>query len=787
MSPESRATSQQGQPADKRTQALRHLELASPLGDGVLLLRRVSGHEELGRLFHYELDLLSENPEVQFDGIVGGNVTIRIETGRGEPRYINGIVSSFAQRQHTTRLARYEAEVVPWLWLLTRTSDCRIFQDKTVPEIIKEIFRDHGLTGFEDRLADTYRTWEYCVQYCETDFEFVSRLMEQEGIYYFFQHENGKHTLVLCDNMGAHQPCPGYETIAYRPPAEATTDTEHIRDWVARMRVQPGGVVLDDFNFKTPKKDLQAALQVSREHEASDFEVYDYPGEYREFEQAERCVRLRLQEFAVRHEMVGGSGDARGICPGHTFELVDHPRRDQCREYLVVSSTLTAASDAYDSRAGVTTDEPAFTCDFMAIEAAPGAPFRPERTTPRPFIRGPQTAIVVGPEGDEIHTDEFGRVKVQFHWDRRSQGDQTSSCWIRVAQGWAGKRWGAMFLPRVGQEVIVEFLEGDPDRPIITGRVYNGDSMPPYLLPKFKTLSTVKSNSSKGGQGFNEIRFEDQKGEEQIFIHAEKNQDIRVKNNCYETIVNDRHLIVKKDQLDHVESNRHELVDMDHLEEIGKDRHLKVKGKQAIHVVGSYSLTVGGNGVEVFKMDHREQTTQNSHIEAMAFRVEAKQGIELKCGGTSIILTPSAIFITGGPMVNINSGSGPPVAPCTATAESPTAPKEAEPADTAEPGESAEVKARRHEEEPVEPGSTEVGAFEEEEEEAEDETHWIGIELVDEDGHPVPDEPYRLRVADGTIREGRLDSQGKARIVGIPPGQCQVNFPRIDRDEWRPA
>ncbi len=295
-----------------------------------------------------------------------------------------------------------------------------------------------------------------------------------------------------------------------------------------------------------------------------------------------------------------------------------------------------------------------YSCSFTAIDAT--QPFRSPRITPKPSISGPQTAMVVGPSGEEIYTDEYGRVKVQFHWDRYSKADENSSCWIRVAQVWAGKNWGAMYIPRIGQEVIVEFLEGDPDQPIITGRVYNDQAMPPYVPKTSPTISTLKSNSSKGGGGFNEIRFEDKKGDEQIFIHAEKNLDVRVKNDRFETVINNRHLHVEKDKFEHVDNNRSETVDADHKEEIGKDRHLNVKGKEAKEITDSMSLTVKGDVIEVFKANHSEQTTSDYYLKAKNVVIEGLDNITLSVGESYIAIESSQIEISA-PTIKVEGSS----------------------------------------------------------------------------------------------------------------------------------
>ncbi|MEE9129617.1 MAG: type VI secretion system tip protein TssI/VgrG [Phycisphaerales bacterium] len=511
------------------TQQYRKVAVSSPLGDDVLLLRSMNGTERLSRLFHYNLTLVSEEQSINFADIVGQNMTVQLELPDDRTRYFNGYVSRFVQTRAEGDLAEYQATIVPWLWLLTRTADCRIFQEKTVPEIIKEVFRDAGFTDFDDSLSGSYRTREYCVQYRETDFNFVSRLMEQEGIYYFFEHAEGKHTLVLADSLSAHQTFPGYEEIPYRP-AGSTSPIEHIGGWTLEQAIQPGVYALNDYDFEKPKKDLLARSVIQRDHAAADYEIFDYPGEYTENADGDSYAKVRIQELQASHEIVSSESDAWGICSGYTFKVTDHTREDQEREYLVMSTTIHFESDLYHSAAGGGGGV-FFQCQFSAMDSS--QPFRPPRVTPKPVIQGPQTAVVVGKDGEEIWTEKHGRVKLQFHWDRYGESDEESSCWIRVSQPWAGANWGGVFLPRIGQEVIVEFLEGDPDRPIITGRVYNGDNMYPYALPDNQTQSGFKSRSSKDGSGdnFNEIRFEDKKDKEEIYVHAERDYNRVVENN----------------------------------------------------------------------------------------------------------------------------------------------------------------------------------------------------------------------------------------------------------------
>jgi type VI secretion system secreted protein VgrG len=608
-------------------QTARQVEIITPLGDDVLLFHSMTATEELGRLFQFELDLLSKDPNLKFEDLLGQNVTIRLDLPDDKTRYFNGFVSRFSQEGTFDDFNAYSATVHPWLWFLTRTADCRIFQEKKVPDIIKEVFGDHGFTDYEESLSGSYRTWEYCVQYRETDFNFVSRLMEQEGIYYYFKHEIDKHTLVLADSVGSHEAFAGYEQLPYFPPDEhALRERDHIYDWNISQEVQPGVYALTDFDFTRPKANLEVKASIKREHARSSMEIYDYPGEYLQTGDGESYARARIEELQAEHEQVQGQGNARGLSVGSLFELTDYLREDQNREYLIVSATHQVESDAYSSGAAAGAEE-VYSCSFTALPSK--QPFRPARTTPKPMVQGLQTAIVVGPSGDEIYTDEYGRIKVSFHWDRNSKSDENSSCWVRVAQLWAGAKWGGIQIPRIGQEVIIDFLEGDPDRPLITGRVYNNDNMPPYDLPANATQSGIKSRSSKDGSpnNFNEIRLEDKKGEEQIFIQAEKNQDIRVKNDCFEWIGNNRHLIVKTDQKENVENNRHEKIGADHMEEIGKDRHLKVKGKEAKAVDGSHSFTVQGDVIEVFKANHSEQVTNDYYLKGDNIVIEAMTNV----------------------------------------------------------------------------------------------------------------------------------------------------------------
>ncbi len=632
-----------------RIQANRRAAFITPLGEEALLLKTFTGTEELGRLFNFELELLSEQRAIKFEDIVGQNATVRLALPGGGTRYFNGFISRFAQLPNQDTMASYRATLSPWLWFLTRMADCRIFQDKTVPKIVEDVFRDHGFTDFKNSLSGSYRERDYCVQYRETDFNFISRLLEEEGIYYFFEHDNGKHTLVLADSKSAHATYEGYSSLPYLAQKAATPHQQVVTDWLVEQAVLPDFASLNDFDFEKPNTSLNVKAGTGNPHAASGFEVFDYPGGYKEYADGETNARLRIEEIQAGFEVAKGTTQAHGVVPGCLLSLERHPRDDQNREYLIVGAQYQLKLDFYGSAVRAEEAE-FFQCQFSAVPSE--KPFRAARQARKPVLGGPQTAIVTGPSGEEIYTDKYGRVKVQFHWDRRGKGDENSSCWLRVGQSWAGKNWGAIQIPRIGHEVIVSFLEGDPDQPLIIGSVYNAESMPPYALPDNKTLSTLKSNSSKNGKGFNEIRFEDKKGDEQIFIHAEKNQDIRVKNSVYETVGANRHLIVGNDQVEQVLQDRHETVKRDHAEKIGRDRSLLVAGKEAKEIAASQSLKVKGDVIEEFSANHSEKTAADYYLKADNIVIEALTNVTIKVGESFIAIEAGGIKIgTNGKIV----------------------------------------------------------------------------------------------------------------------------------------
>jgi type VI secretion system secreted protein VgrG len=635
-------------------QSTRQISIDTPLGANTLALRHFIANEELGRLFEINADLVSESFDIKFESIVGQNVTIRLNTIQDQQRYFNGYVRAFRLAGNHGRLARYQAVIVPKLWFLTRTANCRIFQNKNVLDIVKQVLGNYGITDLQENVTATYTPWEYCVQYRETDFNFISRLMEQEGIHYYFKHDKNTHTMILADADSTHEAFPGYSEVPYNRNA---VNQQALMDWTMTQEVKPGSYTLNEYNFITPGTSLLATSNISRPNAESNHDIYDYPGEYTKYDEGTETAKTRIQEIQSSFETVYGKGDVRGIAAGSKFTLTGQPRTDQNDDYLVVSSIVQAHSEGYHSESGVS-DVPAFSNNFTAVRST--TRFRPERLTPKPIVQGTQTAVVVGPKGEEIFTDNYGRVKVQFYWDRDGKKDENSSCFIRVAEAWAGKRWGSTFTPRIGQEVVVSFLEGDPDQPLIVGSVYNADQMPPYLGngldPEHKNdpkVSGIKSCSTKGGKGYNEIRFDDTKGKEQVFIHGEKDVDLRVKNDVRAYVSDAIHLTVGgRDESGTLYGHVYE--------KIFRSKRTLVLKNVGSYITEGQEVVVGDNGEAKQRMQNNGDiiTTCDQHFSVKAGQIlvlESGTSLGLTCGESFITLSPEGIYISG-QMVYINSG-----------------------------------------------------------------------------------------------------------------------------------
>jgi type VI secretion system secreted protein VgrG len=660
----------------------RLIAIQTPLGANSLLLGKFSGRETVSGLFHFSADLLSEDDNVQYKAIVGKPVTVSMLLPDGK-RFWNGIVSKFACLERDDRFTYYRAEIVPWLWFLTRTADCQIFQQKTIPEIIKKVFQDHGFQDFQDRTQATYPQREYVVQYRETAFNFVSRLMEEYGIFYFFEHADGSHKLIFSDNPQVHKNCVGQNKVRFNFSVGSPLEKEDVvLSWDSEQELRPGKYALTDYNFQTPNTSLMANVQTVAEIGGNTkYEVYDYPGIYINKSEGDTVTKLRMQEEEALQQVIAGSGNCRSFAPGYKFHVDEHPRRDMNGDYLLTEVTHSASvGDSYTSTEATSheTYDNHFTCIPFAV------PFRPQRLTPKPIVQGPQTAVVVGPSGEEIYPDKYGRVKVQFFWDRLGKKDENSSCWIRVSQPWAGKNWGAINIPRIGQEVIVEFLEGDPDRPIITGRIYNDEQMPPYTLPDNMTRTTFLTRSSKGGgsSNFNELRFEDKKGDEQIFMNAEKDMDLRVEHDSREFVGNDRSLIVQNDQKEKIGGEQDIQIANDQNEKVGGDASLNVTGNQNVQVGQTMSLQVGQNLQEKSGQNYAHEAGMEIHLKAgMNVVIEAGLELTIMASGNFINIGPAGVAISG-TLVLINSGG----AAGSGSPSSPTSPKDPKDPDTADDG-----------------------------------------------------------------------------------------------------
>jgi type VI secretion system secreted protein VgrG len=661
------------------TQANRAVSVKTALADDVLLFASMSGSEQLGQLSEFRVRLLSTDSKLKIADVLGKPMTLEInKSADGGVRHFNGIVTRFCSTGWSGDFASYEAVVHPWLWLLTRASNCRIFQELSVPDIVKQVCDVYGgaVALSSDSLSGEYPVSPYCVQYRETDFDFVCRLLEGAGIYFYFMHDADKHIMVLADSYSAHQAIAGYEGLKFALATRRGAQLEEtVSLWSAAGEIQSSKYVLNDFDFEKASTSssggLVATANIAAGFEQAAYERFDYPGNYTVAADGNALARARMESLHGQCEQIEAATNARGLYPGGLFTLADHPRDDQNRDYLITSAAYDITSSDYASGSGGSAFD--FQCRLVATGTA--FAYRPLPMIARPVVQGPQTAIVVGKAGEEIWTDKYGRIKVQFHWDRLGQSDENSSCWVRVAQGWAGKGWGAMSVPRIGMEVIVSFLEGDPDRPLVTGCVYNSDAMPPYDLPAEQTKSTVKSNSSKGGEGFNELRFEDKKGSEEVFMHAERDFNRVVKNNDtlkvgFETaekgdqtigIKNDQTIEIGNDQKLTVTHDQLETIDNNQAVKIKVDQKLDVGGNQAVAVDGSQKVKVGttivieaGTSIELkvgassIKIEAAKITIKSPEIEIAAdanAKVKAGAMMDLNAGG---------IMTVGGALVKIN-------------------------------------------------------------------------------------------------------------------------------------
>jgi type VI secretion system secreted protein VgrG len=616
--------------APQYTQAGRPLQITTPLGKDVVLAVGFYGSEGISQLFQFTVDVKAYRTiAVPFDKLMGQPISLELELPKKQKRWFHGVCVRATQAESDADFTDYQLELVPQFWLLTKRATSRIFQHITVPDILKKVFAGMDV---DYQIAGTFEKRDFCVQYRETDYNFASRLMEEEGIYYFFKHSAGKHTMVLGNTPQVHPPVPGQTTIIYKNVfEEAAGDEDHISELTKVQDHSSGKFTLWDHTFELPhqKNDAEKLMtdsvkigQVEHKLKVGDnskLEVYDWPGEYAQrFDgidqggspqpaelkkispDAKRTVELRMQQVASAAVRIQGSATARQMNCGHKFTLATRPKDlvatpIKAEGEYVVATVQHAIRVPANYRSGIAGEGEGFSYTNVFSAFPADLPYRPARSAAKPVVSGSQTAVVVGPGGEEIFTDKFGRIKVQFHWDREGKNDADSSCWVRVAQIAAGRFWGALSIPRIGQEVLIDFEEGDADRPICVGCVYNPDQMPRYTLPDEKTKSYIRTNSSMGGVGYNELRFEDKASKEQVYIHAQRNMDERVRNDSFERIGNNRHLRVGFYlENDHKGPDTAETKKGSQFEEVAVDQHLKVHKNKDEHVGGDLKLLVGG-------------------------------------------------------------------------------------------------------------------------------------------------------------------------------------------------
>ncbi|ELQ6221480.1 type VI secretion system tip protein VgrG [Cronobacter turicensis] len=590
-----------------------------------LLFWKLSGREALSEPFMFTLTLLGTDARADRSALLGQPVTVTIPTqALMTPRYLNGKVTRVAVTAvelSGTRYAAYELTVEPDLWPMHRDRNLRIFQGQTVPQIVKTLLGESRV-NMEERLSGSYRVWEYCVQYQESSLDFISRLLELEGITYHFRHEQDRHTLILTDAPGQYEPFPGYETIPYHvTPSGGSTDEEGISQWALEDSVTPGIYSLDDYDFRKPNAWLFQARQNPLSPQPGSIDVYDWPGRFVEHGHGEFYARIRQERWQVEHRQTQGSGTALGIAPGHTFVLRNAPFFGDNGEYLTTVAHYRFEENRYAS------GPDSNTLHEIRFEVIPAdVPYRPSQKTPWPRTYGPQTAKVVGPQGESIWTDKYGRVKVKFHWDRLGKGDDTSSGWVRVSSAWAGQGFGGVQIPRVGDEVVVDFINGDPDRPLITGRVYNEASMPPWALPDDATRMGFMTRSKDGHRdNASYLFFEDKMGDELMDMHAEKNMNISVENDKTVTIDGSRTTTIGREQKDEVtgdasfyyKQKRTTVVDNVELKDFNNSEVINIKegrkltissGGELNNITGSQTTTIEKGDQHTTIKDGKQET-----------------------------------------------------------------------------------------------------------------------------------------------------------------------------------
>ena len=619
-----------------------------------LHLLHLSGREAISEMFEFQLELAAESDELDLDEITGKPALITI-SGEGEPRYVHGMVNALEQGERVRGYTSYYATVVPALWRLLHRQDCRVFQQLSAEQIVQQVLEAAGvpLETYQIKLEGNKPTpkQEYCVHFRESDWGFISRILESSGFYYFFQHDAERCLLVMGNNYQFHPPVPGQVQVQYHEPSPTLPAGECITSLTRRRTICPSVVTLNDFNPLTPSVNLQTRHSDGGQAE---LEIYDYPGVHRTPAEGDRRAAMRLQEARSQRQVIRGASDCLRLIPGHYFTLTGYGREDLNGQDLLVAEAHHLCEKHQDLGAGALEQRVRYSNELSCIPRK--VPFRPAQRTPKPSVRGVQTAIVVGPPGEEIYTDKYGRVKVQFHWDRQGKRDEGSSCWIRVSQGSASQGWGSIFLPRVGDEVIVDFIDGDPDRPIITGRVYHAQNMPPYTLPAEKSKSTIKTNSTPGGGGYNEIRLEDKKGAEEFYTHAQRDQNERVKRNMSTTVGADQSVTVQgqrtvkvsKDEQVSITGNQH--TEATSMTMVAKSAFNVLVGSSGKPGVATNNLVLTEDYVTVWNSEGVRLVVGSDYIKLKAPRIELDGDDVIIKGGSVDIKSTGATDIKGTPI-----------------------------------------------------------------------------------------------------------------------------------------
>ncbi len=691
------------------SQENRIAKITTPLGDDKLLLDNFSGNEELSRPFSYRAACLSTSADLDLDKVLGKEITIELKSVDGNStRYFSGICTEASQVSATNFLSEYSLVLEPWFRLLDNAEDCKVFQNKSVADVIRQVFSDGNFADYKISLSGSYEAMPYCLQYNETTFDFLSRLMEENGIYYYFKHSSSKHEMQIVDAMSAHSSAGSISWLDY------------LNMWSLKKQLHTCKTAVNSYDFKNPSGDLQSKKSQSRSHGNANLEKYHFhANEYFKGSQGSNLAQIALEKEQAYYDFFHANCEYRIPAPGMIFSLKDCPRSDQNRDYLIVGQEFSIDCGDYVTQENIRDvgKTPSFNSSIRGIPSSVN--YRPALSTPRPLARGLQSAVVVGKEGEEVWTDEFRRIKVQFPWDRVGEKNDKSSCWLRVAEMWAGKNFGSVFTPRVGQEVIVQFIDGNIDRPIVVGGVYNNDNKPPYGSDK-STVNGIRTHSTKegGSDNYNELYFDDKKGEEKVYFQAEKDNELLVKNDrtttikhddTYtvendrkgtvkndetlvvendrsrtvkndETIVveNDRKKTVKNDEIIVIENDRTSTVKNDESHTVENDRTKTVKGNESNTVENNRSSEIKGNDTSKVEGDNSSEIkgsdtqkvtgsqtitvsssrsasiTEGDKVSAQTIELSGKQSIKLSVGGCSLEITTSSIVLTcGGSKLNL--------------------------------------------------------------------------------------------------------------------------------------